>query len=110
MAPFEERVARNEALFREVNERVRELDERLRSDVEVGSFVCECGSDVCTETVEVPLAVYEEARANGRRFLVLPGHVLPEIEKVVDEGNGYVIVEKDTPTASRIAEQHDPRR
>jgi hypothetical protein len=106
MPPFEERVARNEALFREVNERVLEL--AVRTDRSIG-FVCECGDEACVEHVEVPLAVYEQVRANARRFVVLPGHVTVEIEHVVMRTDGYAIVEKDAPTSVRIVEANDPR-
>jgi hypothetical protein len=108
--PFEERVARNEALFREVNENVQQLAERFStpSDVPAG-FVCECADDTCTARVDVPLEVYEQVRQDPRRFVVLPGHVLPEIERVVEEADRYVVVEKTTPTAVKIVERHDPR-
>ena len=109
--PFEERVARNEALFREVNEHVQELGERFATgSADVGRFVCECGSEGCTESMEVPIGAYEQVRANPRRFLVLPGHVVPEIEHVVEEADTYLVVEKTTPTTVKIAERHDPRR
>ena len=108
--PFEERVARNEALFREVNENVQQLAERFSTapDAPAG-FVCECADDACTSLVDVPLEVYERVRRDPRRFVVLPGHVLGEIERVVEETPGYVVVEKSTPTAVKIVERHDPR-
>lgn len=110
MTGFEERIARNEALFRAVNEEVEGLAQRFRSngDDEVG-FICECGDAECADRVPVPLSVYERIRSNPRRFVVLPGHVLSEVEHVVEETPGYVIVEKDTEAAIRITERHDPR-
>jgi hypothetical protein len=108
---FEERVARNEALFREVNERVQELAERFATDPALPpGFVCECSNADCAEHVDVPLEVYERIRGNPRRFVVLPGHVLGEIEHVVEQTERYVVVEKDTPTAIAVSERHDPRR
>ncbi|MGZ4334946.1 MAG: hypothetical protein ACXVRJ_11840, partial [Gaiellaceae bacterium] len=68
MSLFEERAARNEALFREVNEQVRSLSETHSDDTEAG-FVCECSSADCLERLQIPLAVDEEVRSNGRRFL-----------------------------------------
>ena len=41
-----DRLARNEALFREVNERVREVGERAGLDMI--DFICECGDADCT--------------------------------------------------------------
>ena len=109
-APFEERVARNEALFREVNERVQDLAERFATTAAVPTgFVCECANADCTEVVDVPLPIYEQVRRNPRRFIVLPGHVLAEVEQPIEETAAYVVVEKNTPTTVKIAERHDPR-
>lgn len=103
----EERAARNEALFREVNEQVRRLADDSDPNQGVNEFVCECGRDSCTERVRAPLASYEAVRAHPRRFLLLPGHETDH-EHVVERHPGYVIVEKDG-DAGRVAEQTDPR-
>lgn len=111
MPTFEERVARNEALFRHVNEEVKALAHRFGTRAgESTGFVCECGDDACTDRVDVPIDVYERVRGNPRRFVVRPGHVLPEIEHPVEETDAYVVVEKHTETAIRVIERHDPRR
>jgi hypothetical protein len=54
---WDERAARNEALFREVDEHVQQLEERLGSDSEVAEFVCECSDDACVEKLPVPIDV-----------------------------------------------------
>ena len=51
-------MAQNEALFREVNERVEAIAHRLGPDVPY-EFVCECANADCTFRVTLPLAVYE---------------------------------------------------
>jgi hypothetical protein len=107
MSLWEERAVRNEALFREVNERLEELHER--SEDGVGEFVCECADELCTERLVVPLVTYERVRSNPRRFLVAPGHERPELGQAVDQGNGFVVVEKDEPVAARVAEDTSPR-
>jgi|SRR5579884_3150278 len=105
---WEERAARNEALFREVNEQVDSLSERQGSGAEEELlFICECSDDRCTERVAVPRAVYEEVRANARRFLVVPGHD-QHFEDVVERTERYAIVEKEG-RAGEVAEQTDPR-
>lgn len=101
---WEERAARNEALFREVNEQVRGLAERGAT---TAGFVCECSDGDCSEHVEVPLGVYELVRANPRRFLLVPGHE-GEFEDVVEREAAYVVVEKRG-AAGEIAERLDPR-
>ena len=108
MTLWEERAARNEALFREVNERVEDLHDNLASGGSA-DFVCECADDTCTQRVTLPIATYERVRADPRQFLVAPGHVQLELEHVVAEEAGFVIVRKHGPVAARIAEQTDPR-
>jgi hypothetical protein len=108
MSLSEERAGRNEALFREVNERVEELHHRLESG-DTESFVCECPDEACTERLTVPLETYERVRSNPRCFLVVPGHERPQLEQVVERGDGFLIVEKDDPVAGGIAEQTTPR-
>jgi hypothetical protein len=105
---WEERAARNEALFREVNEQVRRLSD-AQGDPTGGEVacVCECSDDSCTERLHVTLAVYEGVRADPRHFLVAPGHDTA-IEHVVRSGDGYAVVEKEG-AAGRIADQTDPR-
>lgn len=104
---WEERAARNEALFREVNEQLKTVSDQFGTLDERIEFVCECSSDSCVERVRVPTEVYEDVRADPRRFLVLPGHE-SEVERAVTRGPGYVIVEKEG-KAGRIAAQTDPR-
>lgn len=108
MTLWEERAARNEALFREVNEQARSisgLQPLSRSDHLL--IICECSDDRCTERISLPLSVYETVRANPRHFLVVTGHE-GEFEHIVERADGYSIVEKEG-QAGRIAEQNDPR-
>jgi hypothetical protein len=102
----DERAARNEALFREVNEEVARLEQRLEG--REPQFVCECAAESCVERVTLPLATYERIRSNPRRFVLKPGHEQEQLERVVDSGNGYVVVEK-IEVAGRVAERTNPR-
>ena len=110
MSLWDERAARNEALFRSVNEQVRQLAGRNFGQIEPTGFVCECSDDACVERIHVPLEIYEAVRANPRHFLVAKGHENGEVEKVkiVDGGSGFAVVEKEG-TAGGIAESTDPR-
>jgi hypothetical protein len=108
MTLWEERAGRNEALFREVNERVEELHE-ARSGHDVAEFVCECADDSCTERIPVPLQVYEDVRADPRRFIIHPGHQHSELEHVVDADDRFLIVEKHG-AAGRVAAATNPRQ
>jgi hypothetical protein len=108
----EERVARNEALFREFNERVADMAETFdflgEEDALRIEFVCECGDLDCLERLELTRAAYEEVRSNPKRFVVVPGHEKAEIERVVARGEGYFVVEK-LEEAADVAIEHDPR-
>lgn len=57
----ERRHAQNEALFREVNERVETLADRLGPNVPY-EFLCECANADCTFRINLPLSVYEHPR------------------------------------------------
>jgi hypothetical protein len=103
----QERLAKNESLFREVNERIAEAAKRtlVLPDAE---FLCECGRQDCLERIVVRLDEYEAIRAHPDRFLLVFGHEQPEVDRVIDTGGDYVIVEK-VGEAGEIAEELDPR-
>jgi hypothetical protein len=112
VAASEERVARNEALFREFNERVEDVadsfDVRDEGESMRIGFVCECGNLDCLERIELTRAAYEEVRGDPRRFVVAPGHEDTEIARVVAQREGYVVVEK-IEEAAEVASEQDPR-
>src|SRR5205807_3285267 len=106
-----ERVGKNEAVFREVNERIKELSERLRSDgsTDLISCVCECSAVECHETVELTLAEYERVRTNSAHFLAALDHLwAPEFERELHRTERYIVIEK-LGAAEEQAEEHDPR-
>jgi hypothetical protein len=102
----EERIARNEALFRVVNERVREL--RPEDGDEKTGFLCECGDDACTDTLYVPVREYERVRSDPTLFIVKPGHEILSVEEPVERNEGYFVVRKKAEEAA-IAMDADPR-
>jgi hypothetical protein len=104
----EKRLADNETLFREVNERVRAVAQGHGSDQHRYAFFCECSNADCTLQLELTQTEYESARGHGSRFIVARGHELPEIEHVVERHAEWSLIEKDG-EAARIAEARDPR-
>ena len=102
----EVRLARTEALFREVNERIAESAERFSSGD--AGFVCECGDPTCTHRVEARLADYEAIRADGATFLTAPGHEEPAYERVLATRRTFQIVEK-LGSLGALARSLDPR-
>ena len=103
------RIGLNEAVFREVNERVDALNRDFGVDDERIEILCECGDPECVERIEIDPAQYRELRADGRRFAVLRGHEAPDVETVVAEREGYDVVQKHPGEAARLAESTDPR-
>jgi hypothetical protein len=106
MSIWEERAARNESLFRAVNEEIRDVDRRF--GVGASAFVCECADDKCVMRLSVARDAYTAARSSPRRFLVAPGHEDPTLENVVERHDGFFVVEKFG-TAGEIAERLDTR-
>ena len=102
----EERLAKNEAFFRQVNERISDVTEGRRDDRY--EFLCECSDPACTDRIELTRAEYEAVRADPRRFVLAQGHVSPEVEQVVERDETHVVVQKGG-LAGRIAERLDPR-
>lgn len=84
----------NEALFREMNERVQEQVSTLQGDDEPFVVVCECGEIDCLERVWVTPAEYDAAHSHPAQFVVVEGHVAPDVEKVVARYDRYVVVRK----------------
>jgi len=85
------RRAENEALFREVNDRIRTLSLANAAPAE---YLCECGRPECVIAFPVTPEAYQAVRAHERRFLVMPDHVDPGIEVVVERTEDYAVVEK----------------
>lgn len=112
-----ERKARNEALIREVNERIEKVD-KAAEDASFGSgetlfeFLCECGGsdtgDVgCEEHVEMTIQEYEKVRSQDDRFALYPGHEHAALEWVAARNERFVVVDK-RPMAEPFVDD-DPR-
>jgi hypothetical protein len=99
-----DRFARNEAIFREVNERVADVKD---SEARMTDFLCECGNLDCVEELSLTDAEYMKIRSNSATFAVVPGHALEDVETVVEETDRFQIVEKH-PREAAIAEATDP--
>jgi hypothetical protein len=102
----EERIARNESLFREVNERIKRISGN--ASPEPIEFLCECGDETCTATIPLSATEYERVRSDPTLFVVKPGHGATAVEHVIEQDDGYQIVSKHEDEA-RIARETDPR-
>ena len=103
MDPRDERAAKNEALLREVNDRIEAVGRNLQvlPDGERLEFRCECGQSDCEALISMPVSAYEHVRDDNDRFAVLPGHEDAGIERVVERTETYLIVDK-LPQAERF--------
>ena len=103
------RIGENEALFRHVNERVKELNRSFSIVLDRGEYLCECGDESCVDRIALTPAEYEEIRAEPTHFVVKRGHVAPDVEDVVDDRGDYEIVRKREGAAADLARETDPR-
>jgi hypothetical protein len=86
------RAARNQALFRAIND---ELSARGGAgNPGALTIACECADTQCVGTIEIGFDRYEGVRSEATRFVVLRGHIYPDVERVVAEDDGFVVVEK----------------
>jgi hypothetical protein len=106
-----DRVAANEATFRELNEQLEAMNQTIASITKDQRFlvVCECADLTCVERFNVELPLYERIRSDSALFLVVPGHVLREIETVVERHDEFEVLRKQPGEPQRIAEETDPR-
>jgi hypothetical protein len=105
----EQRLAENEAAFRDVNESLRYVAEEGTTTVRTLRLVCECGDAGCSDFLDATVIEYEGVRAVSTHFLVRPGHVAPEVERVVAENERFAVVEKKPGEPAEIARESDPR-
>lgn len=113
MSGREERVARNEAIFRRANERLRGAFGDLAGADELMPFICECADARCMRIIELNIAEYEAVRRDATHFAVVPDHRPADERDVTDEvvtrTHRFSIVEKTTPEARRTVSEDDAR-
>lgn len=102
------RAAQNEVVFRQVNERIEDLNRSFQQVTELGDWICECADVSCIERIAMTLPAYEKLRSNGDHFAVKPGHEAAGLETVLERHEGYVVVAK-LGVGARVAITHDPR-
>jgi hypothetical protein len=101
-------VAVTEAAFRIANERMARWQERHPDDA-TELYLCECASQPCRERIPLTREQYESVRADPRHFVVVPGHVLPDLETVVQAESRYEVIEKPSALMDLLVET-DPRQ
>ena len=104
-----ERVARNDAIFREANEKISDAAEAEDMTDEI-PFLCECAEESCTKVVRLSDEEYESIRENATDFLNAPGHEVAAgpYGEVIERNHRYVVVRKRG-AAAEIVANLDPR-
>jgi len=110
MDESQRRKAANEAVFREVNERIESLQQAFAAvERQPLHIICECDRLDCSEPVTVRVETYERIRSDSAFFVVRPGHQDESVEDVVDTGGDYIVVRKRPGEPQEIAAETDPR-
>ena len=102
-----ERIAKTESVFREVNEAIAKTAEHLEADET--DFVCECANAECADRITAELDEYDEIREDPTRFILVPGHQEPAVERIVERTGRYAVVEKFDRTVVQIVRRLNPR-
>ena len=106
-ADIQERIGRNEASFRRINEDI-EKGRDADDDSTLIGFVCECGMSDCARLIELTAAEYEQIRKDPCCFAIVNGHEIPLAEHVIERHERYAVVRKTEASAS-VAKETDPR-
>ena len=107
MSEREERIARNEASSREINENIEGAQPRSADDQ--FRIVCECGRRDCARLIAISIPEYEAIRAEPTLFAVVNGHEIPHLEDVVRDTDRFSVVRKRAGVPAEVAVEEDPR-
>lgn len=99
----------NEAVFREVNERIQDVASAFDITSEPLDLICECGDASCVARISLTRPEYEHVRSDSHLFAVSPGHVASDVEELVEKHSGYDVVRKYKGVPAEIAQKTDPR-
>jgi hypothetical protein len=102
------RIGLNEAIFRNMNERLKTLAGEAMLDDQL-LLVCECGHEECEQSLSISPAEYEQIRSDARFFVMAPGHESESVEDVVAVRKGFNVVKKRAGTPAKVAQETDPR-
>jgi formate-nitrite transporter family protein len=97
----ERRIADTQASFRELNEEQSDSGDRAA----LHAYVCECGDPGCREQLAIANGELHEVHANPARFVIARGHQIPGVEHVIEQRDGYSIVEKSGQAALYVADR-----
>ena len=89
------RAGRREANLRTLNERIVAGQEQMALQLDTPiTMLCECADETCNDTLQLSVEQFEALRDYDTRFMVVDGHVLHEVEDVIERGDDWTLVEK----------------
>jgi len=88
------RAARNELLFRAVNEQIIQITERFHAQLSDLDIVCECTDQTCVGTLRVAAEEFGRIERGDGTFLIIPGHEDAGVEEILERNGGYFVVRK----------------
>ena len=103
------RLGLNEAIFRRVNEQIRDLNRNVGAHQQTMTVICECGNSECTDRLELRVEEYERVRGDARLYVIAKGHEIPSVEHVVEQADGYDVVRKDEGVPADLSRELNPR-
>lgn len=106
---FAEAAARNEEVFRTVNERIDEGAEKHQVEGRI-PFHCECCNASCVEKLSLAPGEYERVVEQRFCFVVIPGHENNAVERVVQRNPDYFVVEKVGEAREQLEQDHPQQR
>jgi hypothetical protein len=102
---FADSAARNEEVFRIINERIDEGAKHHGVEQPL-PFHCECADNACVEKIDLAPTEYDRVASHFARFVVIPGHEEPTVELVVEQHASYLVVEKTGEARAEIEREH----
>jgi hypothetical protein len=105
-ATAKERIVKNELAFRDHNERRQRLERDAVAEDELIPFVCECGDGDCIAVLNLTATEYEQIHDDRLHFAVVPGHIYPAYETLMDEADRYWLVRKPRAITERLENAH----
>ncbi len=104
-----ERVAKNESVFRNANERIEQAASEYGIPDRI-PFICECADPSCRALALQSRDEYEEIRSDPTHFMCVPGHeaAAQGWGEVVARSDRYVVIRK-VDRAGEVAAELDGR-
>jgi hypothetical protein len=85
------------SLYRAVNERILDVSTTWAAGSEPVGFLCECGDENCYGVLNLTIRDFEAIRSAPNQFLVLRGHQTPDVDNVLAQNNGYLVIARGEP-------------